>query len=53
MGTGLLVFEGVLHPRLTEKVLLQNENGEWDLIYQRILGRALPVSRSQALITRS
>lgn len=32
MGTGLLVFEGVLHSRLTEKVLLQNENGEWDLI---------------------
>lgn len=54
MGTGLLVFEGALHPRLTEKVLLQNENGDWDLIsLSTKLRRASPVSCSQALITRS
>lgn len=29
MGTGL-VFEGALHPRRTEHVLLQNENGDWE-----------------------
>lgn len=55
VNTGQLVFEGVLHPRLTKHVLLEDENGLWKshLFYQRILRRASPVPGSQALVARS